>query len=352
MIFASDNWAGASPKIVDALAEAAQSGHPAYGGDDITKAVERRFSEIFEREVTVLLVASGTVANALAVSAYARPGGVVFCHPYAHIAVDEAGAVSFFGGGITLATLDGPDGKLQPQALSAALEHMKDHVPHSGQAVAVSVSQLTELGALYQPDEVRAIADVAHAHGSAVHMDGARLANAVAGLEVSPAAVTWQAGVDVLSFGGTKNGCLAAEAVVFFDPSRVRDAVFQRQRAGQGYSKNWFIAAQLGAYLKDDHWLELAGHANAMAARLAAAIAASGQGRLALIPGGNEIFAVLSKAADARLTAAGIVHYPWAPEVLPPEARPGPDEVLVRLITSWQTREDEIDRFAAVLKGG
>ena len=174
---------------------------------------------------------------------------------------------------------------------------------------------------------MRAIADVAHADGCAVHMDGARFANAVAALGVSPADITWRAGVDVLSFGGTKNGCLAAEAVVFFDPAPVRDAVFQRQRAGQGFSKNWFIAAQFDAYLKDDHWLDLAGHANAMAARLAAAIGQSADARLALKPDGNEIFAILSKAADERLKAAGVVYYPWSAETLPAEARPRPDEV-------------------------
>ena len=351
MIFASDNWAGASPKIVDALAEAARSGHPAYGADDITKAVERRFSELFERTVTVFLVGSGTVANALALSAYARPGGVVFCRPDAHIAVDEAGAVSFFGGGITLTTLAGENGKLAPAALSAAIEKMRDHTPHTGQPIAVSLTEITELGVAYQPDEVRAIADVAHANGCAVHMDGARFANAVAALGVSPADITWRAGVDVLSFGGTKNGCLAAEALVFFDETPVRNAPFQRQRAGQGFSKNWFIAAQLDAYLKDDHWLALAGHANAMAARLATVVEQSDEGRLALAPGGNEIFAILTKAADERLKAAGAIYYPWPAETLPAEARPGPGEISVRLICSWQTSAGEVDRFAGVLAG-
>jgi threonine aldolase len=351
MIFASDNWAGASPKVVDALAEAARRGHPAYGADDITKAVERRFSELFERDVTVMLVASGTVANALALSAYARPGGVVFCHRHAHIAVDEAGAASFFGGGITLSTLDGAGGKIAPSALAAGLDHMTIHVPHSGQAIAVSVTQLTELGAAYGADEVRAIADVAHGHGCAVHMDGARFANAVAGLGCAPADITWRAGVDVLSFGGTKNGCIAAEALVFFEQVPVRDAVFQRQRAGQGFSKNWFLAAQIAAYLNDDHWLDLARHSNRMAARLAQAIEKSGQGRLALKPDGNEVFAVLSAAADQRLKDAGAAYYAWPADTLPEEARPGADEVSVRLICSWQTTAEEVDRFAKVLAG-
>ena len=351
MIFASDNWAGASPNVIDALAEAAKSGHRAYGADDLTRAVERRFSEVFEHEVTVFLVASGTVANALALSAYARPGGVVFCHSHAHIAVDEAGATSFFGGGITLTALPGDSGKFSPEALAAGIEHTKVHVPHSGQPVAVSITDLTELGAVYRPDEVRAISDVAHAGGLGVHMDGARFANAVAALQCSPADLTWRAGVDVLSFGGTKNGCIAAEALVFFDRDAARDAAFQRQRAGQGFSKNWFIAAQLDAYLEDGHWLALADHANACAARLAAAITASDEGRLALAPDGNEIFMVLSTAADARLREAGAVYYPWPAETLPAATRPSKDEIAVRLICSWQTTTDEVDHFAAVLKG-
>ena len=351
MIFASDNWAGASRPIVDALAEAARSGHPAYGADDLTKAVERRFSDLFEHQATALLVGSGTVANALALSVYARPGGVVFCHPDAHIAVDEAGAVSFFGGGITH-----DDARWAPRqartggAGGGAGSHADRCAPQRPGDRREPLPAHRAGGAL-SAGRVRAIADVAHAHGAAVHMDGARFANAVAAPASSPADITWRAGVDVLSFGGTKNGCLAAEAVVFFDQAAVRDAVFQRQRAGQGYSKNWFIAAQLDAYLKDDHWLDLAGHANAMAARLAAVIAASGAGRPALAPGGNEIFAILSKAADARLTAAGVVHYPWSVETLSEDARPGPDEILVRLICSWQTTPEEIDGVAEILAG-
>jgi threonine aldolase len=295
-------------------------------------------------------VSSGTVANALALSAHARPGGVVFCHRHAHIAVDEAGATSFFGGGITLSTLGGDAGKYTPAALSAAIDRMKDHVPHSGQPIAASLTQITELGALWQPDEVRAIADVAHGRGAVLHMDGARFANAVAALGLSPADVTWRAGVDVLSFGGTKNGCLAAEAVVFFDPAEARDVPFQRQRSGQGFSKNWVFAAQLAAYLDGGHWLDLAGHANGMAARLAEAIAGSNRARLAVAPGGNEIFAVLSKDADRRLRAAGAVYNPWSVEAVPELGRPGDDEVLVRLIAGWSTSAEEVDRFAAVLR--
>jgi threonine aldolase len=351
MIFASDNWSGASPKVVEALAAAARGHRPAYGADEITKAVERRFADLFEHEVAVFLVASGTVANSLALSAYARPGGVVFCHRHAHINVDEAGATSFFGGGITLTGLDGEAGKFTAAALDAAVAPMTHHVPHAGQPIAVSVTNLTELGAVYRPPEVAAIAEVARRNRLAVHMDGARFANAIAGLGVTPGELTWRSGVDVLSFGGTKNGCIAAEAVVFFNREQERDVAFQRQRAGQGFSKNWFIAAQLAAYLDGGHWLELAGHANRMGARLAGSIKASNQGRLAVEPDGNELFVLLSKDADRRLKAAGAVYYPWSPDALPLHARPNADETLVRLIASWQTTDEDIDRFATALKG-
>jgi threonine aldolase len=226
---------------------------------------------------------------------------------------------------------------------------MPERVVHHGQPVAVSLTQITEFGAVYRPEEIAALSRVAKTRGLAVHMDGARFAGAVAGLGLPPAAITWRAGVDVLSFGGTKNGCIAAEAVVFFDPAHARDFPYARQRAGQGFSKNWFIAAQLSAYLDQDHWLELARHANRMARRLGKAIAASESTRLALTPDANEIFAILTSSTDAKLRAAGAVYYPWPADSLPEESRPGPDETMVRLVTSFQTTEADVDRFAALL---
>jgi threonine aldolase len=351
MIFASDNWSGASEPVIAALAEAARRGGPAYGGDDHTKTVERRLSEILEHEVAVFLVASGTAANALALSAYARPGGVIFCHREAHINVDEAGASEFFGGGAKVVGLDAEGGKLAPETLVEALSKFPDGAVHHGRPVAVSVTQITELGVAYTPTEVAALARIAKGRGAAVHMDGARFANAMAGQNLAPADMTWRAGVDVLSFGGTKNGCVAAEAVVFFDPAHARDVGFARQRAGQGFSKNWFIAAQLEAYLKDDHWLKLARNANTMATRLASALAKSGRARLAFEPGGNEVFAIIEKGVDARLRAAGAVYHPWTTDSLPIAERPGPGETIVRLVTSWQTSAADIDRFANTLAG-
>jgi threonine aldolase len=349
MIFASDNWSGASERVIAALADAARKGGPAYGNDDLTKAVEKRFADLFEHEVKVHLVASGTIANALSLSAYARPGGVVFCHHEAHINVDEAGALHFFGGGMQLVGLDATAGKIAPETLAEGVARLRPGDVHQGQPVALSITNITELGAVYTPAEVAALAKVAKARGMAVHMDGARFANAIAALEVSPADLTWRAGVDVLSFGGTKNGCIAAEAIVFFNPDHARDVGYARQRAGQGFSKNWFIAAQLDAYLRDGHWLDLARISNAMAAKLAAALASSGRARLAFKPAGNEVFAILENGLDEKLRAAGAKYYSWDPQGLPVAERPGAGETMVRMVTSWQTTTAEVDQFAALL---
>jgi threonine aldolase len=351
MILASDNWAGASERVIEAIAEAARDGGPAYGGDPLTKAVEQRFCEVFEREVAVFFVATGTAANALGISTFARPGGVVFCHRMAHLHTEEAGATELFSGGMKTIGLDGRDGKLTPDVLAAAVERFPADSRHHGQPVAMSLSNLTEIGTAYGVGEVAALAEAAKRRGLIVHMDGARIANAVAGVGCSPAELTWRAGVDVLSFGATKNGCVAADAVVFFDPSAVRDFAYARQRAGHTFSKSWFVAAQFDAYLADDHWLDLARRANGSAARLAAALEASPSARLAIKPEGNEVFAILDRDLDARLREAGVVYHQWSDAALDEASRPAPGEVLVRLVASFSTSEAEIDEFTALLSG-
>jgi threonine aldolase len=351
MIFASDNWSGASDNVMAALTAAARTGGRAYGGDDLTRSLTERFSALFEREVAVFLVGTGTAANTLAIGNYARPGGVAFCHRHAHINVDEAGAAEAIGG-LKLVAIDGRDGRYGAEALAATLARYPEGAIHYGQPVLASVSNITELGTAYQPEEIAAIATVAKGRGLAVHMDGARFAGAVASLGVAPADITWRAGVDVLSFGGTKNGCVAAEAVVFFDPAQARDFAYARQRVGHGFSKAWFIAAQFHAYLEGGHWLDLARHANAMGARLAKAIRQSNSVRLAAEPAANEIFAIMPKATEARLKAAGAAFNPWSPESLPEAERPGDDEVMVRLVTSFQTEAGAVDAFAGLLGDG
>jgi threonine aldolase len=272
----------------------------------------------------------------------------VLAHRESHINVDEAGGAEFVTGGSKIVALEAEQGKISPEALAPVLSRPV-HGYHSGQLTTLSLTQLTELGAAYSVDEVAALAKLAKGAGIAVHMDGSRFANAIVSLKVTPAEMTWKAGVDVLSLGGTKNGCVAAEAVVFFDKAHARDAGFVRQRAGQGFSKNWFLAAQMLAYLEKDHWLDLARHANAMGARLADALRSAKRARLAYEPAGNELFAIVENGLDEKLRAAGAVYYPWVPDSLPVAERPGPGETMIRLLTSWQTKSDEVDRFAALV---
>ena len=348
MIFASDNWTGASDRVAAALLETAGGYAPAYGNDPLTASVQVAFTRIFEREVSAFFVATGTAANALALAQFAKPGGVVFCHRDAHVAVDEGGAPEFFGGGSRLHRIDGAGGKLLPASLEAAIAQYPADAIHHGQPVAVSISQLTEVGTVYTPAEIAALAEVAHQAGLPLHMDGARFGNAVAALGVTPAEASWRCGVDVLSFGGSKNGCFAAEAVVFFDPDRARGFEFHRKRGGHLFSKSRFVAAQFSAYLQDDHWPEMATHANAMARRLADGIQASAGASLAWNPDGNEVFAVIRKAADERLREAGAAYYDWPAAGLIAEPL-DKDSILVRLVTSFRTEPAEIDAFVSIL---
>jgi threonine aldolase len=316
-----------------------------YGNDDVTRAVERRIGEIFERAAAVFLLPTGTAANALALAHVSPPWGVVLCHAESHIATDECGAVEFFGGGLKLAGLPGESGKIAPQPLKKALAGYGGHSPHQMIPSALSITQASEAGTIYRTDEIAELAEIAHARSLALHMDGARFANALVRLNASPAQMTWRAGVDVLSFGATKGGALAAEAVVVFDPARAAYLGERRKRAGQLLSKHRFIAAQFLAYLADDYWLTLARHANTKADRLAAQLAAVGLRPVWPVEA-NLVFAVLPRALDAKLRRAGASYY-----VRPNDGLAvGTDNVLVRLVTSFATKDEDIERFVALCK--
>src|SRR5215475_6111960 len=349
MNFASDNAVGVAPEILAAIAAANEGAALPNGNDAVTRRLEQRFAELFEHEVAVFLVPTGTAANALAVAHFAPPWGAVLCHAEAHIATDECGAPEFFGGGIKLIGLSGVACKITPATLKASLAEGQWGGPHHVSPAVLSLSQATEAGTIYRPDEVRALADVAHAGGLGVHMDGARIGNAIARMNASPAQATWMAGVDALSFGATKGGALAAEAVVFFDPARGAKMPERRKRGGHLVSKHRFLAAQIEAYLADDLWLELARHANAMADRLAAGLAAAD-----LVPvwpvEANEIFVVLPPQIDARLKAAGASYHPWTTDARSTGVAPARDATLVRLVTSFATTADEVDRFVALAR--
>lgn len=348
MHFASDNWSGAHPRIAENLTRHAQGFAPAYGTSDLDKAVEERFSEIFERQVSVFFVATGTAANSLALASVAKAGGVSFCHADAHVHADEGGAPEFLTGGTRLFGVEGAEGRIDPKALEAAISRFEPASPHHGRAMAVTVTQATEVGTVYSLDELDAIATVAKARNLPLHMDGARFANALVALGASPAEMTWKRGIDMLSFGGTKNGCWCAEAIVFFDPGMAADMPFIRKRSAQLFSKSRFIAAQLEAYLDGDLWLDLARHANAMADRLRDGLAAKNTARLAWDTTANEVFIVIERTAADRATENGARFHPWQP----PhgwQPLPGENETLIRLVTSFATTVNEVDRFLDVV---
>jgi threonine aldolase len=352
MEFASDNAAGVAPEILDAIGRANAGAAIAYGDDALTRRLERRFSQVFERDVAVFLVTTGTAANALALAHLTPPWGAVLCHAEAHAIVHECGAPEFFGGGLRLVGLDGQNGrsngKLAPETVAAALDaHFGLH-PHQMVPAALSLTQASELGTVYGLDEIAALSEFAHARGLSVHVDGARFANAVARLGATPAEASWKAGVDVLSFGATKGGALAAEAVVFFDPARAAAMAERRKRAGQLVSKHRFIAAQFEAFLADGLWLALAAHANRMADRLAAHLVGIGLAPVWPVEA-NMLFVLLPQRLHERLQTAGAHYYVIHTDRTDP-ARVPSGHVLVRLVTSFATGDAEVEKFAALAK--
>lgn len=344
MYFASDNTAAIAPDILKAIAAVNDGFVLGYGNDSVTQDTQKRLSEFFERDVAMFLVPTGTAANSLALAHVTPPWTGVLCHANAHINTDECGAPEFFGHGIKLIGLPGDHGKLQLETITAAIERYSGRSPHQVNAASISITQATEAGTIYRVDEIAAIAKAAHAAGIKVHMDGARFVNAVARLNASPADVTWKAGVDVLSFGATKGGALAAEAVVFFDPKLAAMMPERRKRSGHLFSKHRFLAAQFDAFLANDYGLKLARHANDMADLLAAKLGAAGISILWPVEA-NLVFAAMPKALDAKLRAAGAAYYVRRSDGLPE------DQVLVRMVTSFATRKEEVEQFTALMRG-
>lgn len=351
MNFASDNVVGASTQVLDALVRANKGVEPAYGADAITARVEARFREVFERrDLAVFPVATGTAANALALAAVVPPFGLCLCHESAHIIEEECGAPEFFTHGAKLVGLPGYGGKLDPDRLERTLDGLHPN-PKQMPPSAVSISQATEAGLVYAPSEVADLAGIAHPRGLTLHMDGARFANALVWSGASPAEMTWKSGVDLLSFGATKNGCFAAEAVLVFEPELAATLAYRRKRAGHLLSKARFIAAQLEAYLAEDHWLANAARANVMAARLANGLSTVKGVRFAWPVEANEVFAIMPTGLDERLRAAGAIYHSWSAGSLAPGEAISADEVLVRLVTSFATNEELVDAFVETAIG-
>jgi threonine aldolase len=348
MNFASDNGAGVAPEILAAIAASSLVTAPAYGADEYTGRAQARLSEVFETEVAAFLVTTGTAANALALASLVNPWDAVFCHEEAHIHDDECGAPEFFAGGSKLVGIAGESGKITPQALIETMERFPRGLVKSSQPGALSLSQVNEAGTVYSVGEVSDLSSIAHRTGMCVQMDGARFANALVSAKATPAQMTWRAGVDVLTFGATKNGALACEAVLFFDPARAENFAFQRKRGGHTLSKGRFLGAQMEAYLADGLWLRLAERANASARRLSRALAATPGVRLAWPTEANEVFVVAPNALVAAWRAAGAKLHEWSTRSLAPDRAPRKGETLVRLVTSFETEPGEIDRLVGV----
>lgn len=338
MFFTSDNTSGAAPEIMAALLRANSGSARGYGADDIMARLTAQIRALFDApDAAVYLVASGTAANALALASYIRPYDAVFAHSAAHIAVDECGAPEFYTNGAKLIGVAGEGGKMTPQTLTEAISKIGTGNVHGVQRGMVSITNLTEAGTVYTPSEIAALS--AAAQGLPVHMDGARFANALVATGASAADMTWRAGVDVLSFGGTKNGCLGVEAVVMFDPARAWEFELRRKRGGHLLSKHRYLSAQFEAYLTDDLWLRLAASANAMGAKLAQAIANLPATQLLHPAPANMMFPQWPLGTNARAMGLGAQFYP-APAT--PEG--------ARLVTSWSTTDADIENLLSALR--
>ncbi|MFV0384840.1 threonine aldolase family protein [Paracoccus sp. (in: a-proteobacteria)] len=346
MNFASDNAYGAHPAVLAALTGCNSGAMMGYGADPVTARAEAAIRDLLEApDAVVRFVATGTAANALVCAQLCPPYGRIYCHQDAHIETSECGAPEFFAGGAKLVPLPGEAGLIAPDTLAGAIRHGAGGGLNGGLNGMVSITNVTEWGTVYTPDQVAALADLAHEAGLPLHMDGARFANAVASLGCSAADLTWRAGVDALCLGGTKNGALAAEAVVFFDPALAKGFDYRRKQSGHVYSKQRFLAAQMLALATDGLWLELAVQANAKAARLAEGVLAAGGGLLVPVQS-NAVFATIPAKAYRRAREAGAICHIW-----PDKSAEGLDPVPIRLVTAWDTPDADIEALIALFAG-
>lgn len=338
MNFASDNVSPFCPEVLEALTKEASANAPAYGGDEISQKLDAAFSELFGKEVAVIPVATGTAANCISLSALVSPYGGVVCHHEAHINEDESTGVAFFTGGAKLLPMDGPAAKLDASDLDAFIADRVDRGVHSVSPECVAITQATELGAVYSIDEVKAIGEVCRKHDLRLFMDGARFANAMAHLKCHPADVTWKAGVDAISFGATKNGAMAVDAIVLFDSSLKSRVEQARKRSGHLHSKHRYLATQLLAYIKDDVWLKNARHANEAAQTLAEVLKSQG-GELAHPAEGNELFVKMSAQLADKLRDAGLMFHGW----------PSLGGDVYRFVAAWNTDIVQITELKTTL---
>ncbi|WP_062762421.1 low specificity L-threonine aldolase [Falsirhodobacter sp. alg1] len=340
MYFASDNASPVPAEVLEALARANDGPQMPYGHDTIMDGVRARLREVFEAPgAAVYLVATGTAANSLSLAMLCPPWGAAFCHTTAHVQVDECNAPEAFMNGGKLLQVQGADGRMDPAALADMLQRLVPASVHNAQPSALTLTNTTELGTVYTPDQIAALTGPAKAAGLGTHLDGARFANALVTTGATPAEMTWKAGIDILSFGGTKNGLMGVEAVILFDPARAKEFELRRKRSAHLFSKHRYLSAQMEAYLEGDLWLRLARQANAAAARLSAGIAQIPGGRVMHPTEANMVFAEFPEAGHTRARAAGAAYYPH-------ETALG-----ARLVTSWNTTDADVNRFLGLIHG-
>ncbi len=336
-IFASDNVTPACPEIMDAINQANKGCVDSYGNDKWSMALDKKFSELFEKDVKVFTAVTGTAANSLALSSITPSYGNIYCHKISHINVDECGAPEFFTGGAKLITIDGKNGKFNADELQKNIRG--SGIAHNTQPSSVSITQSCETGVIYKPDEILKITQVAKENHMKIHMDGARFSNAIVSLNKSPAEVTWKLGIDVLTFGGTKNGCLDAEAIIFFNPDQVNNFQYLQKRSGQLLSKTRFLSSQLNAYITNGVWLKNAKHANTMAKILSEKLSRINSLELTYPTESNEIFIKIPKNIQEHLNKKGY-------SAIPDDMFDG----SVRLVSSWNTNSNDIDKLIKTIK--
>lgn len=339
MRFASDNTSGAAPEVLAAVLRANDGYDRSYGADVAMARVTALVRDLFQApQAVVYLVPTGTAANALAIASHCPPWGAVFCHTHAHVAEDECGAPEFYSGA-KLVLVPGAQGKMTPETLAASVARIGEGGVHGVQRGMLTLTNVTEAGTVYTPSEIAALTTVAKGYGLPSHLDGARFANALVATGASPAEMTWKAGIDVLSLGGTKNGCLGVEAVVLFDPLKAWEFELRRKRGGHLFSKHRFLSAQMEAYLTDGLWLRLAEQANAAGQLLATGLMAKVGVSLLHPAPANMLFPEWPEGTHAKLEGGGAIYY----RMPAPEGREG-----ARLVTSWSTTPEDAAQFLSL----
>tara|TARA_B100000809_G_scaffold47200_1_gene41788 strand:+ start:906 stop:1976 length:1071 start_codon:yes stop_codon:yes gene_type:complete len=345
MYFGSDNQTGASSQVLNMLTEANNDYTHGYGDDRWTHQAIDALKTLFECDLDAYFVATGTAANSLALSCMVQPWESILCHDSAHIILDESTAPEMFTGGARMVPISKGEGKINPVQLNQYVQKTGTDYPHNVRPAALSITQASESGLVYTPTEVAALSAAAKANGLSVHMDGARFANAVASQQCAPAELSWKAGVDVLCLGATKCGALSAEVVIFFNKDLAHTFTHRRKRTGHLLSKGRLFGAQMVGWLQDDHWLELAQHANNQAAKLAKAIASIDGLTLAWPVESNELFVIMPKGLAEYLQAAGAEFYDWYESTLPANITLGEDEMFARLVTSFVSQDSQREAF-------